>query len=186
MDIKLIIQQVGKNFKLPTEKEVSKYLKIKEFYENNDLNNGFETTFVNFYGLRYMAEDVRTLYFNMFKSQSKEEFDIKQVLEELYKKGNRIEFSFATKMWHTLDNNIPIYDNNIAKIFGFSVHNNSEVEIKIARYLYFLEELKVTYNLIINEKLLNKALLAFDENLPIATEISLIKKIDFIFWKAGS
>lgn len=176
----IIIEKLIKN------NSVNDYLNVlKLFNEDENLGEKFQKAFNNFYGLnRFMKS--KTDFYSIFNRCKKiNSFDIVEILVELQKSTGRIEYSFVSKMCHTIDNNLPIYDDNTAKTFGFAIHNDADKEIKIDRYLLFLEELKNSYSSIITNNFLEKSLKQFDKNFP-SIQISEVKKIDFIIWTYGS
>jgi hypothetical protein len=191
MNIEKIIQNIEnqyvENIKTIEPKSLDFYLAIKLGFENREvLSRVFQKKYTYFYILRYMKPEVKSLYFEILERESqKNAFEIRAILKELFDAGERLEFSFVTKMYHTIDNKMPIYDNNVAKLFGFSVHLDAGYSTKVERYLDFYEELKTTYKLILEKNLLQRSLIAFDEKFknPLITQE---KKIDFILWKAGS
>jgi hypothetical protein len=176
----IIIEKLIKN------NSVHDYLNVRKLFNEDDiLGETFQKAFNNFYGLNRFMKSKETFY-SIFNSCKKTgSFDLVEILVELQKSTGRIEYSFVSKMCHTLDNNMPIYDDNIAKTFGFDIHNYADMEIKIDRFLLFLEELKNSYSSIITNNFLEKTIKQFDESFPLI-QISEVKKIDFIIWTYGS
>lgn len=189
--IEIISEKIEKNSTMIIEKliknnSVNDYLNILKLFNEDEIIGGkFQKAFNNFYGLNRFMNSKECFYAIFDDCKKSNSFDLVKILIELQKSTGRIEYSFVSKMCHTIDNNLPIYDNNIAKTFGFGIHNNSDMEIKISRFLLFLKELEHHYSSIVANNLLEKSLKQFDENFP-SIQISLTKKIDFIIWTYGS
>mgnify|MGYP001592693961 CR=1 FL=1 len=111
------------------------------------------------------------------------------ILSELYEiptlKGkNTIQFSFATKLLHTIDNNKPIYDQNLAGIIkrwrqGFNKDEKISSCIEIYNYLEklylnMLQDTRIT-------GIISKFRLKFKDS----KDISDTKILDFIMWSYG-
>ena len=99
---------------------------------------------------------------------------------------NKLEFSFSTKLLHTVDDNYPIYDKHVAEY----LKNNENVDL----YFNFKNPNKIDY-VIHDWKLLlewyRKFLITdeakewinwFDKEFPSFSYISKVKKIDFIIY----
>lgn len=153
----------------------------------------FQFIFSSFYGLNNagLTNEFKDLYFDLFDSnKDKPVMDFKDVLYKLsqvknHKGQNSLQFSFTTKMFHTIDSTYPIYDNEIASLFGFrQPYSQKDINIKISIYLDQYEQIKYTYNKMISDKLIKSAVDIF--NLRFGKfSIPETKIHDFIFWSAG-
>lgn len=79
---------------------------------------------------------------------------------------------------------MPIYDSEVAKMFGFIRPYTPSFDKKLNTYLNQYEVIKNTYNEILNKNPLSKTSLCFDKKFK-GYKINEIKKLDFIFWAAG-
>lgn len=169
----------------------------KEFQAGDVTSNRlFQSKYCSFYRLNGagLTKEFKSYYFKLLQEKrnikvfSREA--IKNILLEFYKfksaKGhNCIYFSFTTKLIHTIDNEFPIYDSNIKKVFGFKgpypYHSSSE---KINIYLKQHGIINSTYKKIIEESLLEEVFNIFSKKFP-DYYFSEVKILDFIFWTAG-
>jgi len=86
---------------------------------------------------------------------------------------------------HTINNDLPIYDSMIKKVFGFKgphYYNNTNERINI--YLTQYEAIKETYKQIIENNILNGIVTLFGNKFANFA-LSKIKTLDFIFWTEG-
>ena len=83
-----------------------------------------------------------------------------------------------------INNGMPIYDSEVAKMFGFSRPQNKEFEKKLDKYLNQFDEISNGYNEIQKKGLLRETLELFDKKF-MNNNLFELKKIDFIFWSAG-
>jgi len=201
-EISKIISSISKNEKVIianiNSKDLDTYVSIKdEFLKGGVGSNGaFQLKFNSFYRLNGagLTKEFKSAYFKLMEeNRNTEDFDnrqIKEILLELFKyknaQGNNcIHFSFATKLMHTINNNLPIYDSMIKKVFGFTgPHSYNNINEKINNYLIHYEAIKDTYRQIIENNKLNSTFALFDLKFPNST-LSKTKTLDFIFWTAG-
>ena len=201
-EISKIISPISKNEKAIianiNRKDLDTYVSIKDEFLKSDVssNSAFQLKFNSFYRLNGagLTKEFKSVYFKLMEEKrNNDDFDswqIKEIMLELFKyknaQGNNcIHFSFTTKLMHTINNNLPIYDSMIKKVFGFAgpYHYNSSTE-KIDSYLAQYEVIKDTYNQIMQNNLLSSTFELFDLKFPNST-LSKIKASDFIFWTAG-
>lgn len=178
--------------------DLKTYKSIQNGFCNSDItsNNLFQIKYNSFYRLNGagLTKEFKQNYFKLLqekrhiKNFSREE--IKNILLELYKyknaKGlNCIYFSFTTKLIHTIDNDFPIYDSKIKRVFGFkSPHPYHNINEKIETYLTQHENINFTYKQILEENLLDSIFILFGLKFPNSA-LSKVKILDFIFWTVG-
>lgn len=169
----------------------------KQFHNGNVASNiPFQLAYNSFYRLNGagLTKQFKSNYFRLLQEKRIikvfNRAEIRGILLELYKyknaKGfNCIHFSFTTKLIHTIDNDFPIYDSKIKRVFGFKgpypYHNINE---KIETYLTQHENINFTYKQIIEENLLDSIFILFSLKFPNSA-LSKVKILDFIFWTVG-
>ena len=94
--------------------------------ENNDTE--FKSVFRKFYQLNAakLSGEFCESYFSLLEEcREKNDNNIVEIIDRLYeiesnKKGTHaVHFSFSTKLAHTLDNTLPIYDSLVAAFYFF-------------------------------------------------------------------
>ena len=124
----------------------------------------------------------------MEELRATKQIDIESILFKLYdipvRGKNKYHYSFASKLAHTLDENFPIWDSMIRKVFGYVNPKGNDPEKLGDDFRDLIENIQSAYQQIIKEDLLIECLTRFDEKFK-DNNISTLKKIDFIFWSAG-
>ena len=101
-----------------------------------------------------------------------------------FEDNDALLFSFATKLMCTIDDSIPIYDKEVCNAFSFTEPIDVDFAMVIDILLDQFEILQAHFNEIIESNLLPVSIRLFDEKFK-GNNISMIKKLDFIFWSFG-
>ena len=168
---------------------INYYSYIQANYQKDD--EDFRDVFTEFYLSSQGAmrnEENRVPFFNKMRNcdANKKLIDI---VKELYNELpiNKYEFSFATKLLHTINNESPIYDSKV-RIY---LKKNEQVDF----WLYYHPRVNVLeqiehdwkllvdwYNRFLSTEESKKWIEWFDSQFPEHTHISKVKKIDFIIF----
>lgn len=123
-----------------------------------------------------------------FKFLGQKERSLKTILEGLYhiptkKKVKSLQFSFATKLLHTLDTSQPIYDAQVAAILGLPVKKGKDLAVNVNTCIAVYESLRESVRqLLLDEGIKNRiAALKATHNSNISDE----KALDFLLWSVG-
>jgi len=172
---------------------IAVYIFIKnEFKKGNVLNNPiFQFVFRSYYRLDSagLSDNQKTRFFQLLSDKQE---NLEYILSELYellnsKNQNTIQFSFATKLLHTINNNKPIYDNNVSRVIkkelkGSGYAKDERICSCIETY-QFLEEL---YRDMLEDETIRNIISKFRSKFKVDDEkISDIKVLDFIMWSLG-
>ncbi len=127
----------------------------------------------------------------------KNKFNLKAILNKLYdikivrkkKSVHSVQFSFATKLIHTLDDTMPIYDSSIALLFNLEKKGrDKEEQISSCDNIYckFQEDFKS----VLNHKDIKEIIKEFREKFrwnekEDVERVSDEKILDFILWTLG-
>lgn len=124
------------------------YFFITAEYLKNNLDEYFQRIFCRFYalngpgGLTKLQKDI------FFQLLSLRETDLSKIIKKLYAipgyhDSHRLFLSFGTKLLHTIDTNLPIYDGNIAYILGLQKQESSKfLDRRISNRMDIYDELK--------------------------------------------
>ena len=153
----------------------------------------FKTTYRKFYQLNAarLSNDFCESYFSLLEeNREKDEIDIRDITNRLYeiecnKKGTHaVHFSFSSKLAHTLDNRLPVYDSMVAAFYFFpNIKPNWKKGEKIEEYLKSYEFLISEYHRINDESLLKHSMDKFRKQFDVGDEYSNIKIIDTLIWR---
>jgi len=162
-----------------------------EYEKGNILNNSlFQFVFRSFYGLDNagLSIEMKNRYFNLLEEK---QTNLEIILSELYeiptlKRKKTIQFSFATKLVHTIDNNKPIYSSEIGSRINKKPNQTGHKNVRIQSCIVLYNSLEMLYEeLKKNEKIRNvisKFRLKFKVN---EEKMSDTKVLDFILWSLG-
>lgn len=152
----------------------------------------FQFVFRSFYRLDNagLGDPFKTRYFELMQEfRDPSSFDFASVLCPLYhiktlRDKKSFQFSFATKMLSTIDPKRPVYDQEVAKMFGYRPLPGGAFEDKLKIYLDRYRHIEDSYSQILSDKLLPGTFSAFDKKFH-QHGLSDVKRLDFIFWAAG-
>jgi hypothetical protein len=176
-----------------TQRDVQFYQFIKNELKRTNVaeNLIFQLVYSKFYTLdnRKLSPEFKLEYFRIMEElKSNETIDLETILFKLHdiplRDSFKFHFSFASKLAHTLDENVPIWDSQIAKMFSFKRPIGDDWAKIADDFIDQIENIQSAYKEIITNNLLEKSLKAFDDKFK-GNDISTYKKIDFIFWSAG-
>jgi hypothetical protein len=155
----------------------------------------FQFVYRSFYRLDSagLSPEFKTRYFELLQlARSTPAVDLRALTNELMGcpnlKGQRsMQFSFVTKLTNTVNPRYPIYDSEVASVFGFRVpaHTKPPAE-RLNRFMAFHDWLEAAYSAILNEDRLMAVRVRFgDVYAAHAARVPDVKVLDFIFWAAG-
>lgn len=156
-------------------------------------NYVFQFVYRSFYGLDNagLTSEFKSKYFDLLEeARGVLEPDLPSIARTLYpiphSRGYRsLQFSFITKLAHTVNHQLPIYDGKIAALFGFEAPSG-ELEDCLRKYMSFYEKLRRLYTVIVSQNLLPKSCALFaDVYSPSSSRVSDVKALDFILWSSG-
>jgi hypothetical protein len=165
------------------------YLILKKSYNENGVYyfKDFKKEFSKFYGIKRFVDDnfIDTYYMKMDEFKGENECNVKKLAKELIDSGNKVQFSFATKMLNIMnDEKYPIYDSNVAKAFGIYTTDCKNIEDKIEDYVTNYMVIGEVYNEMISKH--SQTINDFRETFKYTkSELSDMRIIDIIVWKIG-
>ena len=158
-------------------------------------NYVFQFMYRSFYRLDNagLTPEFKSKYFALLEeSRNLRELDLRRLVEELYaipnRKGQRsLQFSFVTKLANTSNRLYPIYDGEVAKVFGFRAPDScGTFDVRLEKYMIFYATVRDIYSEILDGNLLQEPRRTFRQIYAAPPErIPDIKVLDFIFWSAG-
>jgi len=131
------------------------YFLIKERYLSNNIDDQFERVFCGFYimnGARGLTKQQKKEFFKLL---SLRENDLEKILKLLYKvpgykNSHRIFLSFGTKLLHTINEKLPIYDGNISHVLELpSQTYPASFEEKIKNRIDIYKTLKQKFDILL-------------------------------------
>lgn len=104
---------------------VAQYLAIKQYFANEDYDRCYEI-FKSFYGLNRQDGFINEEGLIQYWRDHREDMALAEPTEDSLNDAinaisvGHTQYSFATKVLHTLNNDLPIWDKNVARFTGFT------------------------------------------------------------------
>ena len=161
-----------------------------EFDKDNILNNPeFQSRFKSFYRMNSagLSNSQKKCFFELLLDKQE---DLKYILSELYKiprldGKHSIQFSFATKLLHTIDNDKPIFDSGVETLTGVK-RKGSDRDTKINSCIEIYNSLGTLYAELKDNDKIRKIISKFRSKFKVDDEkMSDTKVLDFIMWSLG-
>lgn len=166
---------------------IAKYLILKTMYKSKNINEGFMNLFYDFYGFTRQEKNINRLELMSVLQERNANELLQNVLERIALNGTN-QFSYATKVLHTVNNDLPIYDSCVEKFTGLrrrtlgtwqTLHNAYD-----QRETNGLLRLVEAYRVFVNNPA-SQLIISYGNNdftQKQALTISDVKKIDFMIW----
>ena len=181
---KLIQIEIKDLFSTESKKRgVEKYADIMKSFPSINVatDKAFQKKFNGFYRVR-RNEEWQSYYYSIMEQGKTCELSFEQVLRELYIKTGKVEASFVSKLLHTLDNELPIWDKYVLQNLELKMPTcQGEKKIELTVRIY--QEIIVWYKNALSATEVNQKLLEFDTFFPEYKWFSKTKKLDFLLWQ---
>lgn len=171
-----------------TEKSMQTYCDIQHLFMNVNIaeSQDYRKKFGGFYRMRFVTQEYRDAFFKLFEeSKRKSDISFAKLSLKLYPVNNKHEFSFISKMIHTIDPQRPIYDNQVAAVLGLKRKQNFTLEARIQEDNEILLEISRLYEELEQSHLIDEPLDTFTSKFR-EYPMPISKKIDFMLWALGS
>lgn len=165
---------------------VDKYRWIQNHFRHiNVTSDGeFQKRYTGFYRMRFISPEYRQTYFQLLECGKQQEMSFEKLARQLYAIDNRHEFSFLTKMLHTLDTNRPIYDSQVDAALGIYRRVVSDFELSLQQDRVILQAMMKAKHSLLQDSRVQAVLAEFTKAFT-ADDISETKKLDFLLWALG-
>ena len=168
------------------KKGVIKYQLIMRMYGETDVseNRDFQRLYNGFYIMAWRSEDWYYYYYKMLEGLKKHSSSFEEILKALKEQSGRLEASFASKMYATRDPEYPIIDKWVLKYMHLSLSYSANQQNRFENAVQLYRDLIVRYKELSRSKEGKEYIKLFEGICP-NSDISDIKKIDFILWQLG-
>jgi hypothetical protein len=156
--------------------------------QNVSASGEYQRKFRAFWRMRCGAKYGRAFFALMERNKGQASVDPVRVAQELYKhptRGGRktLEFSFATKLAHTINPHLPIFDSMVKTFYHLDPPGVGAVEDRLPGYRRCYAFLRQEYARVLKEGLLSPAITAFRRALPATASHTDEKVIDWLIWQ---
>ena len=189
-NIDLILGSVNEDLDIHT------YLTLLNIFQNVDVAQDaeFQSKYCRYWRLfgAGLSQNFRSAYFELMEGlRGRPIPSIGEVTRILYdvpsnKSGRKtLQFSFASKLLHTLDPHRPIYDSMVATFYRFMVPApNKSFDVRLQSFLSFYGFLIIEYKKVLSNGLIQRAIAHFRHRFSVPDEYTDEKIIDTLVWRA--
>lgn len=160
---------------------MDKYQRIMTMFneiDNLSTSREFQKNFNGFYRIRRNATWQKVYYDFFNENRWNKDITFDKILGYIYDKTGRMEASFCSKMLHTINPDMPIWDKFVLKNLNIKVDNwNNKLENTIQAY----KEIINWFNNELTKKTTKEEIQKFRKNYP-NFNFSDVKIIDFFLW----
>lgn len=145
----------------------------------------YRRKFAGYYRMRFVSQQYRDRFFSLFEA-IKNDTDISfvDVARHLFQVDGQHEFSFISKMLHTIDPSRPIYDSQVDQALQIHRTYQSDIDLKIQQDEEILKQISFVYQCLEAASEMAEPLAAFDRIISNRS-MSIAKKLDFLLWALG-
>jgi len=175
--------------------DIKPYIRImKSFRERNILEDyNFKATFRQYWRLNpaRLIDSFYDSYFSLLEScKDDEDIDIEFIARKLYEIPNRknegrsLQFSFASKLVHTVIPTKPVYDSMVTSFYFLPLpqphwDNERKLQNALKNYMFIESEQKR----VLNEGILDDSMIKFREHFDLDDIYTDQKVVDTLIWK---
>ena len=165
---------------------LEKYCWLEENLYKCDLSTDteYQRRFVHYYRMRFVSKEYRRAFFNLFEQiKNDQSTSFEEIARELYLIDEKHEFSFITKMLHTIDTSRPIYDSQVNAALKLRTYQ-LDFEKRLKKDKEILDRISDQYRVLMSSPEVIELETEIDSKISPKT-ISFEKKLDFILWALG-
>ncbi|MBE6948162.1 MAG: hypothetical protein E7454_07970 [Ruminococcaceae bacterium] len=163
---------------------IEKYQHLRQqlFITDVSTNRDFQREFNGFFRMGRRTQAYYNDYYNYLQQHKETGVSFAEALAYLYRKHNRLEMSFVSKMVALVDPTFPIWDSVVTKgHFGISApytNTKNRLEKGIEKYMQYCK----CYDRYMQSDEAKAKIAEFNKLFPL-TEITEVKKLDFMLWQ---
>ena len=152
---------------------------------NVAIDQEYRKRYGHYYGMRFVSNEYRERYFQMMEDlKNIPGVSFREISQQLYLVDQKHEFSFISKLLHTIDPSCPIYDSRVARVLGITRYPKKDFQKVLKRDEGILDKLRNVYHQLETDSRLTELLIQIDQRTP-DKPMSIEKKLDFILWALG-
>lgn len=166
---------------------IGKYLWLEEHLNkcNVAVNEEYQRKFAHYYRMRFVSKEYRHAFFTLFETVKNQlEASFEEVARQLYTVDGKHEFSFISKMLHTIDTSKPIFDSQVKAALQIHRTFESDFEKRLQLDIGILNQISEQYQILLASAQIQEILAEIDRR-SNPRKMSAEKKLDFILWGLG-
>lgn len=165
---------------------VEKYCWLEENLHkcNVSTNTEYQRKFSHYYRMRFVSPKYREAFFALFEEiKDHPDTSFEEVARRLYPVDQKHEFSFISKMLHTINTSRPIYDSQVNAALKLRTYQ-PVFEKRLKKDIEILDRISARYRMLMASPEVSEIQKEIDLKISPKT-ISSEKKLDFILWALG-
>lgn len=152
---------------------------------NVSTDQEYRKRFGGYYVMRFVSQEYRDAFFSLFEQiKNQPSISFEEVSRKLFEVDGKHEFSFISKMLHTINPERPIYDSQVDAALKIRRTYQSDFNKKLQQDTKILNDIAACYQDLASAPEMAEILAAFDPIIP-SHKMSVEKKLDFILWAFG-
>gem|GEM_PF-2644016 len=171
--------------KIDEEENLEGYFYLKVEYEKGNVKSEkFQKEYRKFYSMQLFGF-TREFYNKYFQFLEEAETDLRKILKELSEIKNKngkksVQLAFATKIIHFVDNDLPLYNSMVGRVFNLTLAKGT-IEEKIDSSMEIYEKLKSYHRALSNREKIKETMTEFREKSSLQKGILSDRKLlDFL------
>lgn len=127
----------------------------------------YRRKFAGYYRMRFVSKQYRDSFFSLFETVKNDaELSFANIARQLFLVDGKHEFSFTSKMLHTIDPDRPIYDSQVDQVLQIHRICQPTIELKIYQDEEILKQISLVYRSLETSAEMVPLLAAFDQITP--------------------
>ena len=152
---------------------------------NVAVDQEYRKRFGKYYVMRFVSQEYREKFFHFFEDHKNDKaLSFAETAKTLYAVENKHQFSFISKMLHTINPSHPIYDSFVEQVLNLGHFSTKPIDQRIAKDVQIINRLTSVYQELRASGRLNDIMTELDKRTP-GFQMSVEKKMDFILWALG-
>lgn len=161
------------------------WLQDNLYRRNVATDEEYRRRFSGYYQMRFVSQKFRNSFFDLFETvKNEKDISFLDISERLFQVEGKHEFSFISKMLHTIDPTRPIYDKRVDQALKIYRTYEPNIERKILRDEGILQQIAAVYESLEKSPEMEEPIAAFDK-FTRGGSLSTAKKLDFLLWGLG-
>ena len=145
----------------------------------------YQRKFAHYYRMRFVSKEYRQAFFALFETVKYQKgVSFEAVSRQLYPIDGKHEFSFITKMLHTIDTSRPIFDSQVKAALEINRTYEPDFEKRLRLDIRILHQISEQYQVLVTSDQVQEILAEIDRR-SNPRKMSTEKKLDFILWGLG-
>ena len=165
--------------------ETYRWLQEELYLRDVSVDQEYRRKFSSYYIMRYVSQEYRDAFFRVFeKIKNKPDISFRDVSYRLYDVDQKHQFSFISKMLHTINPHEPIFDSQVCEVLHLHRTYQTSLEGKVHQDEDALSHIVKAYSDMKTSDEIRKMLVQMDSFTP-GYQMTDEKKLDFILWALG-